>query len=65
MEELPGVGPKTAEKLADSGFDDLMSIATASASEIAAIAEVGTGTAAKVIAAARSALDMGFETGLV
>ncbi|MCK5473875.1 MAG: DNA repair and recombination protein RadA [Candidatus Aenigmarchaeota archaeon] len=64
VEDLPGVGPKTAEKLADSGFDDLMSIATASASEIAAIAEVGTGTAAKVIAAARSALEMGFETGL-
>ncbi|NOR84622.1 DNA repair and recombination protein RadA [archaeon] len=65
IEDLPGVGPKTAEKLADSGFSDLMSIATASASEIAAIAEVGSGTAEKVIASARGALDMGFETGLV
>ena len=65
IEDLPGVGPKTAEKLSDSGFSDLVSIATASASEIAAIAEVGSGTAEKVIAAARSALDMGFESGLV
>ena len=35
IEELPGVGPKIAEKLKDAGFYDLMAIATASASELA------------------------------
>jgi len=27
IEELPGVGPATAEKLRDAGYQDLMSIA--------------------------------------
>ncbi len=64
IEDLPGIGPKTAEKLKEAGFCDLMSIATASATEIAAVAEIGEGTAAKAISAARNALKMGFETGL-
>ena len=62
--DLPGVGPKTAEKLKEAGYADVMAIATASAGEIAAIAELGEGTAAKIIAAARTSLKMGFETGL-
>lgn len=63
LEELPGVGPKTVEKLMDAGYTDLMVIATASPAEIAAVAEIGEGVAARIIAAARDALDMGFETG--
>jgi len=62
--DLPGVGPKTLEKLLEAGYNDLMVIATSSPAEIAAIAEIGEGVAAKIIAAAREALDMGFETGL-
>ena len=27
IEDLPGVGPATAEKLRDAGFDDLLAIA--------------------------------------
>jgi len=64
FENLPGVGEKTAEKLRECGYEDMMSVATASASEIAAVADMGEGTAGKVIAAARDALEMGFETGL-
>ncbi|VVB61079.1 DNA repair and recombination protein RadA [uncultured archaeon] len=64
VEDLPGVGPKTAEKLAEAGYGELMSIATASAAEIAVIADLGEGTAAKIIIEARSALNLGFETGL-
>lgn len=64
IEDLPGIGPKTAEKLKDAGFSEMMSIATASASEISAIADIGEGTSSKAIAAARNALKMGFETGL-
>lgn len=63
VEDLPGIGPKTAEKLREAGYIDLMAIATASAGEIAAIADLGEGVAAKAIAAARDALSMGFETG--
>ena len=64
VEDLPGVGPKIAEKLAEAGYNDLMVIATASPAEIAAVAEIGEGVASRIIAAARNALDMGFETGL-
>ena len=64
VEELPGVGPKTAEKLAEAGYGELMSIATASAAEIAVIADLGDGTAAKIILEARNALNLGYETGL-
>lgn len=61
---LPGVGPTIAEKLRESGFDDLMSIAVASPKELADVAEIGEPTAAKIIRAARNAADIGnFESG--
>ena len=64
IDELPGVGPKTAEKLREAGFRDLMAIATAPVSELAAAAELGDATAVKIINAARANLKMGFSTGL-
>lgn len=64
LKDLPGVGPKTIEKLEDAGYAELMSLATASSGIIAAVADVGEGTATKIINAARDALDMGFENGL-
>jgi len=60
--ELPGVGPKAAEKLVKAGYRSLMSIAAASAGEIAAACELGEATAQKIIEAARKKLKMGFET---
>ncbi len=62
LEELPGVGPKAAEKLVQAGYRDYMSIATASAGEIAAACEIGDATAQKIIESARQSLKMGFET---
>ena len=62
VEDLPGVGPKTAEKLREVGFVDFMSIAVASAGEISAAADIGELTATKIIQAARQKLEMGFET---
>lgn len=62
LEDLPGVGPKAAEKLVQAGYRDFMSIATASAGEIAAACEIGDATAQKIIEAARQSLKMGFET---
>ena len=34
IEDLPGVGPATAEKLRDAGFDDLLAIAVMSPSAV-------------------------------
>ncbi len=64
LEDLPGVGPATAEKLREAGFNSVETIAVASPGELVAAAEVGEATASKIIAAAREAADIGgFETG--
>lgn len=64
IDELPGVGPATAEKLKEAGFTDLMSIAVASPAALAEAADIGVAQAQKVIAAARKEADVGeFETG--
>jgi len=64
IEELPGVGPATAEKLREAGLNDLMAVAVASPATLADVAEIGTNVAQKIILAAREAADVGgFETG--
>jgi DNA repair protein RadA len=64
LEDLPGVGPATAEKLREAGFNSIETIAVASPGELVSAAEVGEATASKIIAAAREAADVGgFETG--
>jgi len=61
LEDLPGIGPKGAQKLRESGYTDLISIAAASKGELAAACEIGDATAEKVILSAREKLDMGFK----
>jgi len=64
IEQLPGVGPATAEKLIEAGFTDLMSIAVSSPQMLAEMADIGVNSAVKIIAAARKEADIGgFETG--
>jgi DNA repair protein RadA len=65
IDDLPGVGPTTAQKLRDGGFGDLMTIAVASPQMLVSeCEELGTGTALKIIEAAKDASDIGgFETG--
>ncbi|MFQ6107185.1 MAG: DNA repair and recombination protein RadA [Thermoplasmata archaeon] len=64
IEELPGVGPATADKLKDAGYTDLMAIAVSAPQALADAAEIGASTAQKIITAAREAADIGgFETG--
>ena len=64
IEELPGVGPATAEKLMDAGYKDLMAIAVESPKVLADVAEIGESTAGKIINAAKEAAEIGgFETG--
>ena len=64
VQDLPGVGAATAEKLKDAGFDSLLAIAVASAGELVDIAGVTEATARKIIQSARQNLNMGFESGL-
>ncbi|WP_436907998.1 DNA repair and recombination protein RadA [Halosimplex marinum] len=64
LEELPGVGPATAEKLRENGFDGYQGIAVASPGELSNTADIGESSAADIINAAREAADIGgFETG--
>lgn len=64
IDNLPGVGPATAEKLREAGYTDIMSIAVASPKELSDAAEIGDATAAKIIQKARKEADIGkFETG--
>ncbi len=62
LKDLPGVGEKTAEKLREEGYKDLMSLAAASSGEIVGKTSIGEATAQKIINGARKELDMGFET---
>jgi len=53
IEEVPGVGPKTAEKLKEAGYTTVESIAVAAPQDLADIAEISEGTCNKIIAEAR------------
>ena len=64
VQDLPGVGAATAEKLREAGFNDLISVAVASPAGLAEVAGVGEAVARKIINAAREKLDMGFESGI-
>ncbi|UCG69430.1 MAG: DNA repair and recombination protein RadA [Thermoplasmata archaeon] len=64
IEELPGVGPATADKLKEAGYTDLMAIAVESPKNLAEMAEIGEATANKIINLAKREADIGnFETG--
>jgi len=63
VQDLPGVGPASIEKLAAAGFNDLMSIAVATTGEIVGATELSEATAKKIIAIARANLEMEFTSG--
>jgi DNA repair protein RadA len=64
LEDLPGVGPTTSDKLREAGFATVESIATASPTDLADAAEIGESSAKKIIKAARELVDIGgFKTG--
>ncbi|HDM36722.1 MAG TPA: DNA repair and recombination protein RadA, partial [Candidatus Syntrophoarchaeum butanivorans] len=64
LEDLPGIGPATAEKLVEAGYSSIEAIAVASPADLVAAAEIGEATASKIIQAAREAADIGgFESG--
>jgi len=63
LSDLPGVGPATIEKLEAVGYNDLMSVAVATPGELIDATGMTQAAAKKVIATARTSLDMGFESG--
>lgn len=63
IDELPGVGPATAEKLIAAGYVNIESIAVATPAELMEVSEIGEVTAMKIITAAREAFNMGFIRG--
>lgn len=62
LEDLPGVGEVSAEKLRKAGYDDLQKIAASSPHELDEIADIGVESAKKAISAARDSLEMGYES---
>jgi len=59
LEDLPGVGPATAQKLRELGFHTVESLATAAAKELEP-AGIGEKKALDVISAARSSISLSF-----
>jgi len=58
ISSLPGVGPKTAEKLREAGYDSLIKIASASVEELVENVGLGEATARKIIEAAMERLGL-------
>lgn len=64
LENLSKVGSKTADSLAEAGYQTYVSIAAATASQLAERADIGESTATKIIRSARQEADLGtFKTG--
>ena len=64
LEELPGVGPATADKLREAGYTSFQGVAVAASGELSNQADVGESTASDIVQAAREKADIGgFESG--
>ncbi|MBI5227413.1 DNA repair and recombination protein RadA [Candidatus Micrarchaeota archaeon] len=62
LEDLPGIGEVTAERLRAKGFGEFSAIAAASPHDLAEAGEFGVESAKKAIEAAKEAVEVGFET---
>lgn len=63
IEDLPGIGPSTAEKLKEEGYLSVESIAAASIGDLKEVG-IGEAVALKLIKAAQKSAEIGFATGL-
>ncbi len=63
IDQLPGIGKTTAEKLRAAGIADIMAIAVASPAILMDVAELSKPTALKAIHAAREVAKIGFKSG--
>jgi len=62
LEDLPGIGEVTAEKLRAGGYGEFSTLAAASPHELAEAAGMGVESAKKAIEAAKGMVEIGFET---
>ncbi len=62
LEDLPGVGTATADKLSESGYKTVESIAVAAVGELMDATGMTESSCKKLISAASDNMDMGFET---
>ncbi|MEM4336011.1 MAG: DNA repair and recombination protein RadA [Candidatus Anstonellales archaeon] len=62
LEDLPGIGETTAERLRQAGYTEIEQIATANPHELSEVAELGVEAAKKAIEAAKKAIEVEFET---
>ena len=62
LEDLPGIGEVTAEKLKGAGYSEFSAIAAAMPHELAEVGGMGVESAKKAIEAAKSMVEIGFET---
>ncbi|MBU0586565.1 DNA repair and recombination protein RadA [Candidatus Micrarchaeota archaeon] len=62
LEDLPGIGPATSERLKMAGYKDVASIAAATPHELAEVGDFGVEAAKKAIEIAKSSIEVGFET---
>lgn len=63
LEDLPGIGPTTAEKLRNSGIDTLEKVAVTPPYDLSEIAGISAENAKKAIQAAQEATTIEYETG--
>ncbi|MGC8572150.1 MAG: DNA repair and recombination protein RadA [Candidatus Micrarchaeia archaeon] len=63
LEDLPGIGETTAEKLRNAGIDTLEKVATSSPHELSEISGISVEAAKKAIAVAQESTTINYETG--
>jgi len=63
LEDLPGIGPTTAEKLKQLGYDTIEKIATASPHELAELSGMKLEAAKQAVDAAKQATTLEFQSG--
>jgi DNA repair protein RadA len=63
LEEALGVSSATADKLRETRYDNLQTLAASMPAELAVAAEIGEDTALKIISAARKKVEASFEKG--
>jgi len=63
VQDMPGVGAATAEKMREAGYNNLMSLAVTSPGELVDAVGVTEAAARKIISCARSSMKMGFQSG--
>ncbi|MCL5239276.1 MAG: DNA repair and recombination protein RadA [Candidatus Marsarchaeota archaeon] len=63
LEDLPGIGPTTAEKLRANGFDNIEKVAASSPYQISEVTGISSENAKKAVDAAREATNIEVQTG--